>query len=152
MARKALLWKKRPGKLGVFAPLLGTWRAESNSPMGKVICTRIFSPVLNAKYIRLNASWRFARTTYEELALFGVREGKVSFWSFTSDGKRSVGAIADGSDIHLEALCFEAEMSAGLARMIFWPDEDGGFHWAVESKTRKGWNRFTEHHYHKVDR
>ena len=22
-----------------------------------------------------------------------------------------------------------------------------GFHWAVESKKKKGWNRFTEHHY-----
>ena len=35
-------------------------------------------------------------------------------------------------------------MPAGLARMIYWPLETGlpGFHFAVESKTLKGWNRF----------
>jgi hypothetical protein len=31
--------------------------------------------------------------------------------------------------------------------MVYWPDEGEGFHWVVESKTKKGWNRFTEHHY-----
>lgn len=38
-------------------------------------------------------------------------------------------------------------MPTGRARMIYWPDEDGGFRWAVESKNKKGWHRFTEHHY-----
>jgi hypothetical protein len=36
-------------------------------------------------------------------------------------------------------------MPSGLARMIYWPDEKRGFRWAVESKNKKGWNRFTEH-------
>jgi hypothetical protein len=40
-------------------------------------------------------------------------------------------------------------MPAGTARMIYWPDEESGFHWAVESKVKKGWNRFTQHHYQK---
>jgi hypothetical protein len=31
--------------------------------------------------------------------------------------------------------------------MAYWPDGAGGFHWVVESRTKKGWNRFTEHHY-----
>jgi hypothetical protein len=152
MAKKKSLWKKSPGKLGIFTPLLGVWKAESDSPMGKLNCTRTFSTVLGGKYIQLHAIWQFANYAYEELALYGVRDGAVSFWSFTSDGKRSEGKIADGGDIHQEAICFEAKMPAGLARMVFWPREDGGFNWAVESKTKKGWNRFTEHHYRLMDR
>jgi hypothetical protein len=31
--------------------------------------------------------------------------------------------------------------------MIYWPNVEGGFNWAVESKTIKGWNRFTLHQY-----
>ena len=31
--------------------------------------------------------------------------------------------------------------------MIYWPNPEGGFNWAVEAKTKKGWNRFTIHHY-----
>ncbi|MFA5806109.1 MAG: hypothetical protein WC879_15840 [Melioribacteraceae bacterium] len=42
-------------------------------------------------------------------------------------------------------------MPADQARMIYWTDEQEGFHWAVESKTKKGWNRFTEHHYKKLE-
>ena len=42
-------------------------------------------------------------------------------------------------------------MPAGLARMTFWPDETEGYRWAVESKTKKGWNRFTAHHYRAVE-
>jgi hypothetical protein len=38
-------------------------------------------------------------------------------------------------------------MPAGLARMIYWPNDDGGINWAVESKNKKGWKRFTLHHY-----
>ena len=152
MAKKNSLWKKGSGKLGIFVPLLGTWKAESDSPMGKMTCTRSYTSVLSGKYVQLNACWQFTNFKYEELAIYGVRDGTVSFWSFTSDGKRSQGKIADGTDIHREAICFEAEMPAGLARMIFWPHEDGGFKWAVESKTKKGWNRFTEHHYHLAGR
>src|SRR5262249_19191875 len=85
---------------------------------------------------------------YEEIALIGVGdEGLVCFWSFTSDGKRSQGTVADVTDVHAEAIGFEAEMPAGLARMVYWPDEDGGFFWVVESKNKKGWRRFVEHNY-----
>jgi hypothetical protein len=31
--------------------------------------------------------------------------------------------------------------------MAYWPDEDGGFVWVVESKNAKGWSRFVEHRY-----
>jgi len=147
MSAKKASWKKGPGKLGVMTPLLGTWKADAMTPMGKVRCTRTFALALGGKYVRLTARWEFGKGAYEEFALYGVSEGTVSFWSFTSDGKHSEGTIADGSDIHEQAIAFEAEMPAGLARMIFWPHEDEGFCWAVEAKTKKGWRRFTDHHY-----
>jgi hypothetical protein len=147
MAKKGNTWKKGRGKLGVLAPLTGSWKAETDSPMGKLKCTRVFEPVLGGQYIQLTAQWIFAKGTYTEHAIIGMRDGKLSFWSFTSDGKNSQGTIADGTDVHPEAICFEAQMPAGLARMIYWPHEETGFNWAVESKTKKGWNRFTQHHY-----
>lgn len=150
MAAKKPVWKKGPGKLGFMLPLLGSWVAETDSPMGPLKCTRTFKTVLGGKYIELNARWEFGKGAYEEHAIYGVADGQVSFWSFTSDGKRSQGAVADGKDVHAEAICFEAQMPAGLARMIYWPAEDGDMHWAVESKVKKGWNRFTMHQYQPV--
>ena len=88
---------------------------------------------------------------YEELAIIGVGdESAVRFWSFTSDGKHSTGVLADVTDVHPEAVGFEARMPAGLARMIYWPDGASGFRWAVESKTKTGWRRFTEHQYRRA--
>lgn len=147
------LWKKGRGKLGPFEPLLGKWVAEATSPMGPMRCTRTLEPILGGHYLQLTAEWVFGSMVkgkaYRELALIGVGDDKqVCFWSFTSDGKRSEGKLADVTEVHPEAIGFEAQMPAGLARMIYWPDVDGGYHWAVESKTKKGWNRFTEHHYH----
>ncbi|HCV43744.1 MAG TPA: hypothetical protein DGH68_09700, partial [Bacteroidetes bacterium] len=55
--------------------------------------------------------------------------------------------LADGSDVDPQAIAFEAEMPAGRARMIYWPNDEEGFNWAVEAKTKKGWRRFTEHRY-----
>lgn len=143
-------WKKGRGKLGPLQPLIGSWIATSDSPMGKLTCKREFKLILGDKYIELTASWEFAKGSYIEKAIYGMKEDKLSFWSFTSDGKRSEGHIADGKDIHPDAICFEAQMPAGLARMVYWPNEEGGFSWAVESKTKKGWNRFTEHRYKSV--
>jgi hypothetical protein len=158
-------WKKGRGKLGFLQPLLGSWVATAESPMGPLRCTRIFEPVLGGSFIRLVARWELGSskakpensrpdtpsapgTPYEEIALIGAGdEGKVCFWSFTSDGKRSCGTVADVTDLHPEAIGFEAQMPAGLARMAYWPNEDGGFFWVVESKTKKGWNRFTKHEY-----
>lgn len=140
-------WSKGRGSLGIFKPLLGEWKASAESQMGKMICRRNFKRILAGKYIELNARWEFAKGVYEEIAIYGMHDGKLTFWSFTSDGKKSQGYISDGSDVHPLAICFEAEMPAGLARMIYWPHEEGGFNWAVESKNKKGWNRFTLHHY-----
>jgi hypothetical protein len=147
-------WKKGRGKLGFLQPLLGRWTATAQTPMGPVRCTRVFEPILGGSYIRLDARWEFGPAAgkgggaYEEMALIGAGEGgKVCFWSFTSDGKRSQGTVADTTDLHKEAIGFEAQMPAGFARMAYWPDDDGGFFWVVESKTAKGWRRFVEHHY-----
>lgn len=141
-------WKKGRGKLGVLAPLIGNWEAKAETRMGPVRCTRSFAPILSGTYVQLIARWEFSDGVYEEHAFFGVDDGKkLAFWSFTSDGKHSQGVIADVSDIHPLAVGFEAQMPAGLARMVYWPNETGGVNWAVEAKTKKGWKRFTEHHY-----
>lgn len=138
--------------MGVFAPLLGVWHAEADSDMGPVRCKREFSKVLSGKYIQLTANWEYASGTYDEIALIGVNKDKeICFWSFTSDGKQSDGKLANVNEIHLDAIGFEAHMDAGLARMVYWPDEKEGFHWVVESKTKKGWNRFVEHLYLPMD-
>jgi hypothetical protein len=110
-------------------------------------CTRRFEPVLGGAWVRLDARW--GAGGYEEIALFGKgADGALGFASFTSDGKQSRGTLADGSDVHAEAIAFVAEMPAGLARMIYWPaEEEGAFYFAVESKTKKGWNRFFRHLY-----
>jgi len=151
MAKAKMLWRRGRGALGALNPLLGTWVAIAGSAQGRVRCKQTFSRVLGGAYVQLVTNWRYGQKTYDELALYGVGEnGKLSFWSFTSDGKNSRGTVADGSDIHPEALGFQAAMPAGLARMVYWPDEDGGFVWAVEAKTKKGWKRFTEHHYKKA--
>jgi hypothetical protein len=150
MAAKKL-WKKGRGKLGFLQPLLGSWVTEADTPMGRVRCTRVFEPVLSGSYVQLKARWQFGKGAYEEIAIIGVGEGgMVAFWSFTSDGKRSQGTVADVTDLHPEAIGFEAQMPAGLARMAYWPREDGGFAWVVESKNAKGWRRFTEHSYRPV--
>ena len=141
-------WKKGRGKLGIFEPLLGQWRAEAESKMGPVICTRKFARVLDGAYIQLTADWEYSNGSFKEIALIGVNpDRKIGFWSFTSDKKQSNGVLADVTDMHPQAIGFEAEMPAGLARMAYWPGDVEGFHWVVESKTKKGWNRFTEHHY-----
>lgn len=141
-------WKKGKGKLNLFDPLLGTWQAEAPSELGPVKCKREFKKVLAGKYIQLTAAWEFVDRSYVEQAMIGVNpEKEIGFWSFTSDGKQSTGKLANVKDVHPEAIGFEAHMPAGLARMVYWPDGENGFYWAVESMTKKGWNRFVEHHY-----
>lgn len=149
------LWKKGRGKLGILDPLLGNWASDAESPMGPVCCTRKLESILHGNYLQLRASWQIGpietRRSYEELAVIGLGDDKqVCFWSYTSDGKRSHGTLADVTDLHPEAIGFEADMPAGRARLAYWPAEDGGFFWVVESKTKKGWNRFVIHHYHRI--
>jgi hypothetical protein len=110
-------------------------------------CSRTFSP-LGKGWIELDARWQIGPAKeYRERAFFGAGEdGRLACFSFTSDGKRSVGHLADASDVAGEIIAFEALMPAGLARILYWPLNDSrpGFHFAVESKTQKGWNRFLE--------
>lgn len=149
-------WKPGRGKLGPMAPVIGRWRAQSDSERGPLICEREFSRILGDKYVQLDAAWRFdggsaAVDGYRERAIYGAdKDGVLTFWSFTSDGKRSQGRIAVADDVHPKALCFEAQMDAGLARQIYWPDETDGVHWAVEARNKSGWRRFTEHHYRRA--
>lgn len=139
-------WKKGRGKLGVFAPLLGSWRHASGTGDQAMSCERTFSLILMGKFVRLEAHWLLADDkTYDEVGMFGaLPDGGLGFWSFTSDGKRSEGWLSSAPDVHESALCFEADMEAGRARQVYWPGDNGTMNWAVESATRKGWNRFTE--------
>ena len=151
MAKSGKQWKRGRGKLGLLTPLIGNWTTNASTPMGSVTCTRNFESILRGNYVRLLVRWEFEKGAYEEIAMFGVNpDGKVGFWSFTSDGKNSNGTVADVTDIHPEAIGFEAQMPAGLARMAYWPDDSDGFHWSVEAKNKKGWKRFTEHHYRRA--
>jgi len=135
-------------KLRPFDALLGDWVAQADSALGKVRCTRRFERVLNGKYLQLTARWKSTSVDYEEIALIGAdRDGELTFWSFTSDGKQSRGTLADVTDVHPQAFGFEADMPAGRARMIYWPDNEGGFFWAVEARNKSGWRRFVEHRY-----
>ena len=152
MAAKKKIWKKGRGKLGVFEPLIGTWAADAETPLGPVKCTRTFSYFHRDKWIVLDAEWDFGGKFYKEHAIYGVdNNGEIMFWSFTSDGKRSQGTLSKATDIHPEAISFEAQMPAGLARMTYWPETEETMNWAVESKTKKGWNRFAQHLYSKVE-
>lgn len=142
-------WKKGRGLLGPVKPLLGVWIAQDDRNGMKMSCTRAFEP-FGKGWVRLEAVWTMPNGAYREIALIGPGEdGALAVFSFTNDGKRSTGRLADGSDVHPEAVAFEAQMPAGLARMIYWPDEDAapGFRFAVENRTQKGWNRFLLHHY-----
>ena len=148
-----MAWKKGRGLLGPLQPLLGDWRTREttgSTEAANMACTRAFTP-FGKGWIALDARWQIGPgREYRELAVFGPGEdGTLGFFSFTSDGKRSVGRLGDGSDVHLDAIAFEAQMPAGLARMIYWPLEEGGpgFRFAVESRTKKGWNRFLTQHF-----
>ncbi len=151
MVKPKKLWKSARGKLGMFAPLMGNWYAEAHTPLGLAKCTRSFTPILKGAYIQLTVCWEMEKGNYEELAILGANAtGEIVFWSFTSDKKNSQGKLADVTDVHPEAIGFVAEMPAGLARMVYWPDDTDGYYWAVESRTQRGWNRFTEHHYRPI--
>jgi hypothetical protein len=116
--------------------------------MGPVTCVRTFERVLRGNFVELRATWHVGDKVYEERAMFGVdASNTLGFWSFTNDGKSSRGTLADVSDLHAEAVGFEAEVPAGLARQAYWPDGEGGVVWVVEARNKKGWKRFVEHRY-----
>jgi hypothetical protein len=147
-----VVWTSGRGVLGPLKPLLGAWvslPAQQDSKM-PARCTRVLRP-FGKGWIELDARWDMAgRDQYREIALIGaMADGTLGFYSFTNDGKRSEGRLADGSDVHPGARAFEARMPAGLARMIYWPLEDGqvGFNFAVESRNARGWNRFLRQEY-----
>jgi hypothetical protein len=145
-------WTRGRGALGALKPLLGSWLSEDAGAgaASGMRCVRTFQ-AFGPGFVRLDATWRLgARGDYLEVAFFGKDpQGGLAFWSFTSDGKRSEGVLCEASDIHPMALAFEADMPAGRARMLYWPADSGsGFNFAVESKVKKGWNRFLHHRYH----
>ena len=147
-------WTKERGLLGPMKPLLGTWLSEpawqqTDRPMR---CTRTFT-AFGDGWIELAAHWDMGPGhDYRERAFFGARpDGSLGFYSFTNDANRSEGQLTDGSDVHPDAVTFEAQMQAGLARMIYWPlADEAGFNFAVDSRIQTGWNRFLRHTYRPV--
>ena len=145
------VWSRGRGLLGPLSPLIGDWisQPEAQQTQLPVRCTRVFR-TFGRGWVALNAVWEMGpRGDYREIALFGATAGRgLGFFSFTNDGKRSEGRLADGSDIHPQALAFEAQMPVGLARMIHWPlGDEPGFSFAVESRSKAGWNRFLRQDY-----
>lgn len=142
-------WKKGRGKLGIFAPIIGNWICnEGSKDRENPECTRKIEKVFNGKYLQLKVRWNLGAKSYEEICMIGInRKKEINFWSFTSDGKNAQGYIADVTDIHPQAVGFEAVMPSGLGRQAYYPHEEDGFIWVVESKTKKGWNRFVKQHF-----
>ncbi|TXF74876.1 hypothetical protein [Chryseobacterium sp.] len=147
-------WKKGRGKLGVFDPLIGNWICNKGSKdRMNPECIRSYKYALGKSYIIADITWVLGDKNYEDHTIIGLDDSKIiTFWSFTSDGKNSTGEFSEVSDIHELAFGFEANMPAGIARQAFWPDETEGFHWTVESKTKKGWNRFVQQHFVKYEK
>jgi hypothetical protein len=130
MAKTKKHWKRGRGKLGMLAPLIGSWKATASTPIGPVACTRVFEPVLSGNYIRLTARWDFGKGVYEEVAMIGVNPaGTVAFWSFSSDGKNSNGTVADVTDIHPEASGLRLRCRTRANGIL--ADGADGFHWSV---------------------
>jgi len=124
----------------------------AKSPTGLVACVGDYQKPGDL-YVRLDAEWRFkGRQTemksYREVCSFGPGpDGVLTFWSDTSDGKKSSGRLAEAKDNPPGSVCFEADMNVDLARQVFWSDGGDGMHWMVESRTKKGWSRLAQHHY-----
>ena len=141
-------WRKGAGALGPMAPLMGNWRTDPPPPdaneASATPCTRTFQP-FGPDWVRLEAVWGEGEDAYREIALFGMDgQETLAFHSFTNDGQRSNANLSDGTDIHPEAVAFEAKMPNGAARVIYWPREDGaaGFRFGVEIKADGVWKRF----------
>ena len=143
-------WTKGRGLLGPLKPLIGRWitsGSHGSSQAAAMRCSRSFT-MFGKGWVELDARWEIGPgKEYREIAFFGTGEdGALACYSFTNDGKRSVGRLAEASSAGDRAIAFEARMPAGLARMLYWPldDDAPGFWFAVESKTAKGWNRFLQ--------
>ena len=104
-------WIAGPGPLGALAPLLGAWVAEGETATGVFRCERRFDQVLHRGYVQLVATWILPGRDYEELALFGVdAAGELRMWSFTSDGRQSLGSHTAAPDLPQPNITFEADM------------------------------------------
>lgn len=125
-------------------PLLGRW-IHQGAHNGQTVRVERTYEAWGKGWVRLTAIWTMPGRDYVETAFYGAsQDGTLGFYSFTNDGKRSEGRLAEGADVHAQAVAFVAKFPAGTGRMIAWPRGDGqpGFDFAVESQTKKGWNRF----------
>jgi hypothetical protein len=144
-------WPAGSGPLGRLDPLLGAWVAEGETATGTYRCERRFDRVLHASHVQCVVTWILPGRDHEELAVFGADAGgELRMWSFTSDGRQSVGRLAGAADLPQPNIAFEADMPSGLARFAYWP-EPGGLRFVVEAQAGGGWTRFLEHQYVPLD-
>ncbi len=97
----------------------------------------------------LDAEWDFGGKFYKEHAIYGVDAGgDVAFWSFTSDGKRSRGVLQRAGCPPRSHRLRGRNASRPCPNDLLARNRR---HYALgrKSKTKKGWNRFTEHTYSK---
>jgi len=136
--------------LRFFEPLVGRkWVFAGSGPMGKHRCTREYRSILAGNYVEMTSTWDLTGESYEELAVFGVDrdDRKLKFWSFTSDGKRTVGTEVAVAEAPAGTLAFEADMHAGKGRTLPTVGAGGKTHdVAVEAKPNraKGFKRFLD--------
>ena len=57
--------------LGIFEPLLGSWRAKTDSPMGDVVCIRTFTKALEGACVQLCARWEYEKDHTKKQPLSG---------------------------------------------------------------------------------
>ncbi|WP_395377682.1 hypothetical protein [Marinicella sp. W31] len=145
-------WKLTDGTLNIFTPLIGTWVAQSDSPKGPVMCTRVFTKTLNGQFIEVRTDWKFPHNSYQELGLIGLDENRfITFWTFDSDGNRAAGRWIKLKQRHPHAFGFEIEMSHGFTRQIYCPHAKTGFEWTVEMHAGNDWQQLLKHHYKPFD-
>jgi hypothetical protein len=127
-------------------PFLGRWTANGSGPMGPYTCERQLTPILEGKFVQMLVRWTVGTKRHEELCMFGVKDERLQFWSFTSDGKSSTGISVIADELPDGTLVFEAAMPAGQARVSYQPDGEQ-FRFVVESRGKKGWRRFLEQNF-----
>ena len=138
--------------LSFFKPYCDTpWIFQGTGSMGDYTCERRFERILGGKFVRMEVLWQVAKHTYGEVAIFGKTAPGVDsshkglcFSSFTTEGKASLGLQVTPEDLSTGGIAFEADMPAGRARMMLWPEGREVLWLTVASRNASGWKPFLE--------
>ncbi|SDO47989.1 hypothetical protein SAMN04515671_1072 [Nakamurella panacisegetis] len=135
--------------LRLLDPLLGPWVAEGESPVGPYLCRRRFRRILDGRYVQMDTHWEYVSSEFDELTVFGPDETHgLQYWSFSSDGDRSVGHLTSAGGRSDQAVVFESLAPISRFRYSYTPiGASGVIVFVVESRSRTGWIQLLEHHY-----